>query len=813
MAEMSDFYTQNRFLFLLLLCLMAIGCTVPGKFQEGKPFVFKNEIRIQPLKTDGSNAGVGLQKSEAQKLNLESRLMGQLDDSVRVRVKSYAGIIREVVNPPVYDSLAIRKSIQFMEALLESEGFFRSEIKDSTVFKAYPNGWREKITHRMAHLFSPSRARKKQIRAINYFTVNTGAVLRVDTLIWQISDSALQSLALQSAGNSGIKKGTAFSQGTVARELDRLSDYFKNNGYFGFTTDDLYAECDTINLALITADADPFEQLAVLEEAQKRRYRPTVKISIKLKNAADSGRFHPYQVGNVVIYPDLEVGDTTVFTSFQSKRIKDFLLLYKEEKFKPNFLSRQSRLEKDSLFRQVDYIRTVNAFNQLGAWKQVTVEPARLWEDSSGKKVDFNIKLVPAIRQSLILELEGSRNTGNDAFASGNLLGVGVNLGIRNKNVAREAIQSSTQLRAGIELNPSQNSDFILTRQINLSHSYSIPRIFIPFVRTDYRSRNARTIINANAGYTERKDFFNLGTINTSIAYEISRRNHLISFRPLNIELNSLVRKPGLDSLFRTNPLLQYNFSDGLIIGSGISYVHTKSRVGRFRYFKTTLEESGALTGLLFKGLYNDLFRFAKLDAEYRYFIEKPKHTWAFRLMGGYGYAYGANPDKNLTMPFFRQFFAGGPNSMRAWTVRSLGPGSTGVKDSVFNNSIPANLRLGDIQLEANIEYRFNLATIGGVKVKSAFFADMGNIWYRSNVKERSTDLRVVNLDFKLNRLYQDLAIAGGTSLRLDFDYFLIRLDWAYKIKDPFFADINAGWIQKFNLLSGQLQLGINHPF
>jgi outer membrane protein insertion porin family len=144
---------------------------------------------------------------------------------------------------------------------------------------------------------------------------------------------------------------------------------------------------------------------------------------------------------------------------------------------------------------------------------------------------------------------------------------------------------------------------------------------------------------------------------------------------------------------------------------------------------------------------------------------------------------------------------------MRAWQVRRLGPGSS----TIYNQNNTVLDRFGNMQLEFNVEYRFNVTTIAGIKVNSALFTDIGNIW--SKEFDNNTNAAIPEASFKLDRLYKDLAVGAGTSLRLDFDFFMIRLDWAYKLKDPLYASIQDGWFQKLNLTSGQLQLGIGYPF
>ena len=160
---------------------------------------------------------------------------------------------------------------------------------------------------------------------------------------------------------------------------------------------------------------------------------------------------------------------------------------------------------------------------------------------------------------------------------------------------------------------------------------------------------------------------------------------------------------------------------------------------------------------------------------------------------------------KENNLPFFKAFFAGGPYSMRAWSVRRLGLGSS---DRLEKQKLD---RFGDIKLEGNAEFRFDLGTVWGIKVKSALFTDMGNIWAKTFDEDNNTKLDSTEFNFK--RLYTDLAIGTGTSLRFDFDFFLIRLDWSYQIKNPVFAKEDEGWFHKLQIKDGQFQLGIGYPF
>ena len=185
------------------------------------------------------------------------------------------------------------------------------------------------------------------------------------------------------------------------------------------------------------------------------------------------------------------------------------------------------------------------------------------------------------------------------------------------------------------------------------------------------------------------------------------------------------------------------------------------------------------------KSLGNKIYQYTKGEAEFRQSIKFRKTELAYRFFGGIGYNYSNDPNIGRSLPFFKQFVAGGPNSMRAWPLRQLGLGSSLVSDT----SVIFRDRFGDIQMEANIEYRFPLATISTVKINSAFFLDMGNIWnLRSNVGNPNSKL-------EWRRFARDIAIAAGTGLRFDFNYFLIRFDFAYKAKDPT-RKYNYGWMK-----------------
>jgi outer membrane protein assembly factor BamA len=363
----------------------------------------------------------------------------------------------------------------------------------------------------------------------------------------------------------------------------------------------------------------------------------------------------------------------------------------------------------------------------------------------------------------------------------------------RDRNVQRKAIASTTSLRLGVELNLNSGSNLTQTLLWNVGQTYSFPNLLIPFVKKVAKAnQNVKSNFSMYGSYMDRLDFYQLKSFTTSWGYEWKKnkngKQQLINYRPLNIELYLLNKFSQLDSLLILNPFLRSSFNEGNIVSQSLSYTNignSSKHPRQQEYLRLGIEEAGGLLGLSQK-LTNNFYRFLKLEAEYRSTYKYDNSEIAWRLMGGWGNNYSNNARLSGQLPFFKQFTAGGPYSMRAWGLRQLGLGSSTFYDT---SSARQNFdRFGDLQLEANFEYRFTFLQLGSYKIGSALFTDIGNVW---NTRDLGNDL---NAGFKLDRLYKDLAIAVGTGLRMDFDYFIIRIDYALKMKDPTRQN-NNGWL------------------
>lgn len=748
----------NIFLLVVVTGLLMMGsCTVVKNYPANTPFVFENIIHVNG----------DISKDETKRL--ENELSGYWDDSIAVRTITQFGVRSVIKEPKVFDSSDINPSMMFMRSYLNAQGYYNVELADTVYFDTL----------------------RDQVRTTVQMDIAVGRSLHLDSIAYDLNDTALNRLVAENKKGTFLKTGDPYSKQNIASELDRLVNVFRTNGFFKLTRDFLVAELDTTDRMLLEITLDPFEQAQnIAEAARRRRENPTVNILIRQRNLNDTTEVNyltKYYNGNLYYYPETRINDIPDSLMTKNYRINfsknDATLRQNEAFIHFNPLYEHTYLRKGLLFNQDRYYKTLNNLNQLGAWNQVDVRTVERMD--SVPVIDYHFFLTPAQKYSLSTELEVSRNSGT--ILNGNLLGIANNVTFRNRNAWKESVQTSTVIRNGIELSFTDSIP-LQTFQSSISHAISIPKFIVPFKIDRIKRLDAyRTVINLSAAYTERRKFFRLRSILASWGYEWKNNNHSIAYRPLNVEVYSLDTLEGLTSAFIKNPFLRTAFNTGNVVSQTFSYTVTfpgTKSPNVSNYIRFSAEEAGAILGR-FKGLNDKIYQYIKAESEFRQLRQLRKTELAYRLFGGIGYNYSNDPVIGQSLPFFKQFVAGGPNSMRAWPLRQLGLGSSLVSDT----STSFRDRYGDIQLEANVEYRFPLATISTVKIASALFVDAGNIWNLKNAE--------VNPLSKLswNRFYRDIAIGAGTGLRLDFSYFLIRLDFAYKVKDPARRNNRNGWM------------------
>jgi len=787
------------------VCISVIpSCTIVKHYPKNEPFIFENTVNI--------NGKVAKDK----KGELKDALVEQIEDSASVVANTelpwpkYPFVVPVPVidKPNVYDSIHVRQSALNMHYFLRNKGY-RSNyvVSDSTI----------KIV-------------KDQARVKVAYTINTGNVYRLNKIEYALADSNLQRLAQENIKESLLKKGDPMDYGVLNDEINRLIVLYQNNGYVKITRDEIYIDADSSYKELIDPSIDQFEYLRRLAEIeQKYKNNPQIDVFVKQRAVKDTTRVIPYTIGKITIYSDAPFNFSLADRDTTQVQYNGYTVVSYNNTFKPTFITRFVDLIPGDLYRQENYSQTLNNFNRLGIWSNINILP--IVNDSS-HSIDYLLRLTPSKKQSFSVDLEGSSvlNTNQLVLVGSGKFGIAINFRLRNRNIGKKGIQLENTLRTGIEFN-----DFtqILSAEVTLTNRFTIPWMITPFSHEFNKNfKGGRTIVSFDLSYVDRFQYYVLKTFNTFFGYEWKPRPEATwTFKPINIEYTNIKQDSLFAAAIKDYPLLVYSYNNGLIIGSNAGYSRTFNPPNskHINSIRINGEISGLLTG---GGLANltkdgyvlqDLYRFVKLDVDFKHYIKFKKSMLALRAFAGYGYAFKTESSPNdVTLPFFKSYFAGGPNSMRGWQIRKLGIGSSIFFDTLgyYKGSPGAfNDKYADIQMEANIEYRFNLFRLFGFWMRGALFTDVGNIWGRKNLINTQPDAVLM-----LDKLYKDIAVASGFGVRMDFSYFILRFDLGYPIKDPrydpskapytgFYSTSKYGWFVPGHWNDPTLQFAIGYPF
>ncbi|MHB1921640.1 MAG: translocation and assembly module lipoprotein TamL, partial [Chitinophagaceae bacterium] len=486
-----------------------------------------------------------------------------------------------------------------------------------------------------------------------------------------------------------------------------------------------------------------------------------------------------------------------------------FTINYHMMLFKPQVLRHAIFFQEGDLYSLKDYSNTINALNVLGVWKFVTIQLDTV--PGTPTLLDAHIELVPAKVQSMGVNLEVTTSTDY-------VVGSGLNLTYQDKNVHRAANVLTLSLKTGLEFSSSDSTQNFFLQAQNFSGQVNMlfPRFIVPWkIKKVSLFSNAKTILDLSVNYTNRLKYFNLTGINGSFGYAWKESDYKTwILKPIFLEYNRFFNiSNSFQQQLNANLFLKNSFLPYFSEGEDISFIYNNQDIihqKRYDYFRISLEESGFLLNNLngavraisgnktdFKKLTSlDYSRYIKTDGEFKHYFNRVHSTLVSRIYAGIGIPVGGSG----VLPYIKQFYAGGPNSMRAWRLRALGPGSY-LDTSRQSSGINFLDQTGEMKLEANLEFRFDMLKLfgGSMMLRGALFTDAGNIW---NIH---SDAGKPGSTFSLPSLYPDLAIGSGFGLRLDFSYFLIRLDVATPIKQPYTVPGYGknGWVQQVHFLDG----------
>ena len=689
--------------------------------------------------------------------------------------------------PIVYDeNLAIQTCTQ-LSGLLDSKGCFASKVTFDTV-------WQHRHDVKVIYKIRP----KHRYRIYNVsFKAETH---QVDSLLHAWRNESL------------LHTGDYYDQEVLADERTRLAERLRREGYYLASPD----------LISYTVDSS-FEDNKL-----------TIRLNVSNINTADGTKpLQKYFIDDIFVYPDAQTTltgsalhfDTLVMHMSFRNSSTDYKFLYNSPMtLSPNVISRNLMLFHGQTFRPSSIERTYNSLLGLHNFKYINIDLIESPNSSDSLRLlNARIRLMNTNRQRLSLSVEINNSSpfgvNKEESVSGNL-GLETKVTYQNKNLFGGAEQFKSEWSLLVELpkiifkNRSEEiRNNVSSFENGLNFSLDLPTFLFPFTKDIVWQRmRPHTVLSFGANY-QLHSYFDRLLFNTGFGYSWQRRNNNHQLMPLEL---TYVRFFNIDTNFRNrmtrtgDARLKYQYSDHFIMNTRYDYILNTQQFGtrnNFNYIHLSLETAGNFLSLIenISGADRDengvmkvfgvpFSQYVRANAELkRYFYIGSKSTLVARMLAGIGFPYG----NAKSMPYEKSFFGGGPTTMRAWHLRHLGPGTFQPStDYIFE-------RIGDIQLVANLEYRFPIFSI----IEGALFADIGNVW----LAHESEDFPGGQFSFK--NLLESIASDIGFGIRANISIVTIRGDLALPLYDPGMSKELRLRPKYWSFSQLVLNFGIDYPF
>lgn len=725
--------------------------------------------------------------------------------------------------PAIYEEALTQATVEDMQLYLQKKGYYQAKV------------------------FADELVRKRKIY-VDYH-LDPGLPLLIDTVTFSSEDSSLQSSLQEIANASLLKKGDIISEALFESEKKRITNYLRNNGY---------ADFDNYYIAPLEADTTETPNGAHLY--------------LELLPPVQADTHRVFKIGQISIFPNFDAAKPAGY--YQDTLIQGFLFKLDsvDNIVYPQVIARSISLTTGERYSQDKINRTRSRLSLLGIYKFIKIEEQSNPIDSS--VVDIRIELTPNKKLATDLNFELNYTNRSTTSGSGNLLGIFLGPAFRNRNAFKGAELAVTNLSAGLEMDPRlKGNRFWNTIDLGIQTEIILPKFLdyfniwktiyrLPFNRKrkaegedfyQIQKDNATSRFSASYNYLQVLDFYQYNLFNASFGYNLqqgSTRRYILNH--IAVDFLQPSTQPAFEALLAVNPFLERSFGNQLFVGllfRDFSYFYTgrKNPRGESTFLGLNLELAGAE---IWAGnaLYNriasqadtlrigttDFSQYWKVDIDLRYYRDfSPKQSVATRANVGIARPFGFTSD----VPYVKQFYVGGPNSIRAWVQRGLGPG--GYLDTLAqdpNNRFRLNpgnrfllYQTGDLKLEFNAEYRFDIFWM----LKGAVFLDAGNIWTLKRdpnrcgsqflLRRRVLEDCAPDGSMMVNDpFYKQIAVGTGAGLRLDFSYFIIRLDMGVKLRYPFPRNLWRGPVNEaqywedfkgWGLRDLTFNLGFGYPF
>jgi outer membrane protein insertion porin family len=751
---------------------------INGKYKAADKIDFINQLNfgvIQKPNTalfglDLETANIGYRVPRVKLLNynlIYNRLVNNKDSS----------FIKLIQFPVIYDSIATKNTCAKLKLICFNNGFFYATVTDSVVH------------------------RKKQKTCV-YYNVIPGKNYFVNGVRYNVANKDIETILYKHKNETFLKHKEPLTLTRIDLERTRIATILVENGYYNFRPSAITCEADTGFKKLMDNFYNPFELFTITKDTNYGKVASS-DVDFYISDSINNEKIKKYYIGKVSV----EMQDFNGYVvSNQDVMYKNVLFKNLGNKIKPEIIYNNIFLREQDVFNTQHVDATINRLKTLNAFLNVKVDLKPIKDTTL---VNCNIVITTNKDYDILYEIESTQ--GNN-YA----LGSGLKIAVKNNNVFHRAYQLNVIGQFGVQANLRKDNIGPLLnlwqRNYGFSADLKIPHFLLP----DYFNKNTKNketqtnfVIGIN-NYLRPSAFAQL-TANGQLAYSW-KQNNRIRWKVTPAFLTFVVtpyKSDTTEKQIQTNVILGQQLLPYTILGSGVNMEYTNKQ-NKFQYNYTYLamgiEKAGSVLNIL-KPNDNNIARYTKVETELKHYIfSVDKSCWANRIYIAAGIPIGKN-----TMPFIKQQNIGGQSSLRGWRVFELGPGP--VLDSSNNNARLINNN-GDIKIEMNTEYRIPVKKLfgGAFQLELAGFADAGNIWRYKDTSNNGI------AQFGFRKIGKDLAVDAGLGVRLNFELFLIRLDYGIPVRQPYLAK-NNGWVinQNSNLpwfrRNGVWQFGINYPF
>ncbi len=673
----------------------------------------------------------------------------------------------KVGEPPVtFGKVDLKYNSDILQNYIENKGYFIAQTSADSTRKG------RKAT--AEYFVKPGK--QWTIRNVTFPSDSTSALEQAIT----------RTLGRRNKNRSFLKPGEGYNLNTIKSERERIDSRLKEKGYYFFNEDYLLVQVDST----------------------VGNYQ--VDLIVKVKDETPEKAREVYKINDIIIYPNYSItSDNKITTSDSIQVYKDFTIIDTAQTFNPRIYDRTLYFKKGDVYNRSDHNLSLNRLVNLGTFKFVKNE----FKVSNKFKnmLDTYYFLTPLPKKSIRVEILGKTN-------SANYTGSELNVNWSNRNTFKGAELLQISAFGGAEVQVSgQNKGYNVYR-VGGEANLFWPRIIAPIKVTSSGGFVPRTKATLGYEFQKRIKLYGLNTFKGAFGYQF--KENIRKEHQLNITEITYVSSTNVSDLYQQQiletPALSKVIEKQLIFGPTYSYTYTNTMQKRKKhtiYFKGSLEESAGLTGLITganirKGdtisvLNVPFSQFVKSELDFRHYMKLSDNSQlASRIIVGAGVPYGNSRD----MPFIKQFFSGGTNSIRAFRARSVGPGT-------WKANVDENLFLpdesGDVKLEMNTEFRTKLVSV----VNGALFIDAGNVWLLNENPDKPGSK--FSGDF-LN----ELAVGTGAGIRFDFSFLILRLDLAFPLRKPDLPDGQRWVLDKVEFGSGSwrrenliFNIAIGYPF